>query len=84
VKTAQAGVHVPIEKPLASSLEDCDAILTAANKSGVKIGTVGQRRFYAPCQRIRRAIDEGKIGCLVLGSVAMYGWRDQAYHKSDP
>jgi predicted dehydrogenase len=84
VKAAQAGVHVLIEKPLASSLEDCDAILDAANKRGVKIGTVCQRRFYAPCQRIRRAIDEGKIGRPVLGSVAMYGWRDQAYYKSDP
>jgi len=84
VNAAQAGVHVLIEKPLASSLEDCDAILDAAKKSGVKIGTVCQRRFYAPCQRIRRAIDEGKIGRPVLGSVAMYGWRDQAYYKSDP
>ena len=84
VKAAKAGVHVLIEKPLASSLQDCDAILNAAKKSGAKIGTVCQRRFYAPCQRIRRAIDEGKIGYPVLGSVAMYGWRDQAYYKSDP
>jgi predicted dehydrogenase len=84
VKAARAGVHVLIEKPLASSLEDCDAILEAAKKSEVKIGTMCQRRFYAPCQRIRRAIDEGKIDRPVLGWVAMYGWRDQAYYKSDP
>jgi predicted dehydrogenase len=84
VKAAQAGAHVLSEKPLASSPEDRDAIFNAANKSGVKIGTVCQRRFCAPCQRIRRAIDEGKIGSPVLGSVATYGWRDQAYYKSDP
>jgi len=84
VKAAQAGVHVLIEKPLASSLENCDAILEAAKKNKVKIGTMCQRRFYAPCQRIRRAIDAGKIDRPVLGWVAMYGWRDQAYYKSDP
>ncbi|HZO99565.1 MAG TPA: Gfo/Idh/MocA family oxidoreductase [Terriglobia bacterium] len=84
VKAAQAGVHILIEKPLASSLADCDAILNAARKSGARVGTVSQRRFYAPCQRIRRAIDEGKIGRPILGSVVMYGWRDQAYYQSDP
>ena len=84
VKAANAGVHVLIEKPLASSLQDCDAILNAAKRSGVRIGTTSQRRFYAPCQRIKRAIEEGKLGRPILGSVAMYGWRDQAYYKSDP
>ena len=84
IKAANAGVHVLIEKPLASSLQDCDAILNAAKRSGVKIGTVCQRRFYAPCQRIKRAIEEGKLGRPILGSIAMYGWRDQAYYESDP
>jgi len=83
IKAANAGVHVLIEKPLASSLQDCDAILNAAKRSGVRIGTTCQRRFYTPCQRIKRAIEEGKLGRPILGSVAMYGWRDQAYYKSD-
>jgi len=83
VKAANAGVHVLIEKPLASSLQDCDAILNAAKRSGVKIGTMCQRRFYTPCQRIKRALEEGKLGRPILGSVVMYGWRDQAYYKSD-
>jgi predicted dehydrogenase len=83
VRAANAGVHVLIEKPLASSLQDCDAILNAAKRSGVKIGTMCQRRFYTPCQRIKRALEEGKLGRPILGSVVMYGWRDQAYYKSD-
>ena len=83
IKAANAGVHVLIEKPLASSLQDCDAILNAAKRSGVRIGTTCQRRFYTPCQRIKRALEEGKLGRPILGSVAMYGWRDQAYYKSD-
>lgn len=81
---ARAGIHLLIEKPLASNLADCDRILEAAKAGGATVGTVSQRRFFAPCQRIRRAIGEGKIGRPVLGSVNMYGWRDQAYYESDP
>lgn len=84
IEAMQAGAHVLVEKPLASSLEDCDAMIAAAQKAHVKLGVVSQRRFYAPCQRIRKAIDEGKIGSPVLGTVAMYGWRDQKYYQSDP
>jgi UDP-N-acetyl-2-amino-2-deoxyglucuronate dehydrogenase len=84
VIAAEAGAHVLVEKPLASSLKDCDAILAAAKKAKVKVGTVCQRRFYAPVQRIRRAIDAGKIGRPALGTVVMLGWRDQNYYESDP
>lgn len=83
VKCAGLGVHVLVEKPLASSLADCDAMIKAAQGAGVKIGTISQRRFYAPCQRIRKAIDEGKIGKPILGTVYMLGWRDKKYYDSD-
>ncbi len=84
VAAARRGVHVLVEKPLASSLVDCDRMITAARETGVTLGVVSQRRFYAPCQRIRTAIDLGKIGRPILGSVAMYGWRDEKYYASDP
>lgn len=78
------GIHVAIEKPLASSLEDCDAILEAQKRTGVVGTTICQRRFYEPCMRIRRAIDEGRIGKPILGTVTMLGWRDMDYYHSDP
>jgi predicted dehydrogenase len=84
IAAAQAGAHALVEKPLASSLADCDAMLAAARANKTIISTVCQRRFYPPAQRIRRAIDEGKIGKPVLGTVTMFGWRDEAYYKSDP
>ncbi|MHC4796587.1 MAG: Gfo/Idh/MocA family protein [Planctomycetota bacterium] len=84
IEAAELGVHILVEKPLASCLGDCDAMIEAARKGGVKLGTVCQRRFYGPCQRIRKAIDDGKIGKPVLGTVYMLGWRDRAYYESDP
>lgn len=84
VKAAKAGVHLLVEKPLAASLEDCDAILNAAQANNVRVGMISQRRFFAPCARIKKAIDDGKLGRTILGSVSMYSWRDEAYYRSDP
>ena len=84
VQAACAGANVLVEKPLASTLEDCDKIINACKNAGVRLGMVSQRRWYAPVQRIRKAIDEGKIGTPVLGTINMLGWRDKAYYDSDP
>lgn len=84
VEALKAGAHVLIEKPLASSLEDCDAMLSVAAETGKQIGVISQRRFYSPCLRLKRAIDEGRIGKPSLGVVLMFGWRNEAYYKSDP
>lgn len=84
IVAAQAGVHVLVEKPMASSLEACDRMLQAAERTGVKLGIVSQRRLFEPVQRIRQAIESGKIGRPVLGTFQMFSWRDEAYYKSDP
>lgn len=84
VEAARCGLHVMIEKPLASSLEDCDAILAAVREAGVVGSVLCQRRFYPGSQRIRRAIEEGRLGRPILGTVNMLGWRDMDYYHSDP
>ena len=80
----EAGVHALVEKPLASSLKDCDAMIAAARSGDVKLGMISQRRLYEPVQRVKAAIDTGKIGAPILGTVVMLGWRDEAYYRSDP
>ncbi len=84
IAAARAGAHVLVEKPLAATLADCDAMIRAARESGVLLGGVCQRRFYRPVQRVRQAIDEGRIGHPILGTIEMLGWRDEAYYRSDP
>jgi predicted dehydrogenase len=84
IQAAEMGAHVLVEKPLASSLKDCDAMIAAARKAGVKLGVISQRRLYEPVQRVKAAIDGGRIGQPILGTVVMLGWRDEAYYASDP
>ena len=84
IRAAAAGVSALVEKPLAASLADCDAMLAAARKAGTKLGVISQRRLYEPVQRMRAAIDAGKIGMPALGVFSMFSWRDPAYYQSDP
>lgn len=80
---AAAGVHVIVEKPLAVDLPSCDRAIAACRLSGVKLGTISQRRFYEPVQRMKKAIDSGLLGEPVLAEVVMLGWRDPTYYDLD-
>ena len=84
VQAASEGIHVMIEKPLASSLQDCDAMIRAAQRTNVKLAMISQRRLYEPVARVKQAIESGKIGKPILGTVNMFGWRDEKYYQSDP
>ncbi|MFZ0560311.1 MAG: Gfo/Idh/MocA family oxidoreductase [Terriglobales bacterium] len=81
---AAAGVHVISEKPLAIDLSSCDGAIAAARAAGIKLGVISQRRWYEPVQRMKDAINAGKLGKPVLAIVVMLGWREPAYYLSDP
>jgi len=83
IEAARAGAHVLVEKPLAIGLEACDTMIGACKAAGVELGVISQRRWYRPVQRIKKAIEEGKIGKPLLGTVTMLGWRDRNYYESD-
>jgi len=83
IEAAGAGANVLAEKPLAADLRDCDAIINACRTRYVKLGVISQRRWYSPVMRVRKAIDDGKIGKPVLATINMLGWRDKAYYDSD-
>ncbi len=84
VACATAAVHPLLEKPMAIDLKGCDRAIAAAEAAGVKLGVVSQRRFYEPVLRVRQAIEGGKIGEPILGTVVVMGWRDEAYYRLDP
>ncbi len=80
---AANGANILVEKPLASKLEDSDKIIEACKKARVKLGVISQRRWYAPVKRVKDAIDAGKIGKPVFGTINMLGWRDKKYYDAD-
>jgi predicted dehydrogenase len=83
IAAMKAGAHVLVEKPLASTLQDCDAMIAHAAAAGVKLGVISQRRWYEPVRRVKNALDAGKIGRPILGVAMLLGWRDKTYYESD-
>lgn len=84
VACLHAGIHTLVEKPMAVDLKGCDAMIAAGDRSGALLGVVSQRRFYEPVQRMKAAIEAGKIGPPIVGTVTVLGWRDEAYYRLDP
>lgn len=81
IAAAEAGKHVLVEKPMALSLEDADAMIQACEKAEVKLGVALQRRAEPLFQKVKSAIDAGDLGDLTLGIITMPYVRDDAYYN---
>ena len=83
IAAAEAGLHVVIEKPMALTAADCTAMIEAADRAAVALSVISQRRWYAPVQRVKAAIEAGKVGEPGLATVEVLGWRSPEYYAMD-
>ncbi len=78
----EAGSHVIIEKPVALSLPDADAVIRAAEEHGVLACACHQNRLNPSVRAIRAALDEGRFGKLLHGSIHVRWNRGRDYYAS--
>ena len=62
----EAGLHVLVEKPMANTVEECDAMNEAAEKSGKKLAIAHVQRYMAVNRKIKEIIDSGELGRLCM------------------
>ena len=74
------GCHCIIEKPIALSIKDADAIISASIKHHVKVSACHQNRFNKSIQIIREAIDMNRFGRLYYGTAHIRWCRDREYY----
>lgn len=74
------GAHVLLEKPMATTLADCDAILAAAKKSGKVLSVVAQSRFINSIHRALTLMRSGDFGRILFAQVNSFWWRGSSYH----
>ena len=82
VEAARAGKHIMSEKPLDVTLENIDRLIKACRDEKVKLACIFQRRTSPLWQQAKRAIDEGKLGKMVLASAYLKYFRSQEYYDS--
>lgn len=80
----EAGCNVIIEKPIALSIKDADAIIEAAEKKGVLVCANHQNRFNKSIQYIRKALEDGRFGKLSHGAAHIRWNRGPQYYEQAP
>ena len=83
IEAMQAGKHVIVEKPMALSLVDADRIIDTARSTGRKLCVVLQNRYNPPMQDLRRVVDEGRLGRILLGNATVRWYRPQEYYEDE-
>ncbi len=80
IDSLNAGCNVIVEKPMAASLEECDAMLAAEKASGKMMSVIAQNRFRDPIQAVKKVLDAGLIGRVLHAQVDSYWWRGHSYY----
>jgi predicted dehydrogenase len=75
--------NIVVEKPMVLSLADADRIIERCHELGNRLFVVMQNRFNRPVVKMRQALEAGRFGQLVLGTVRVRWRRDQAYYDLD-
>lgn len=75
-----AGCNLIIEKPIALSISDADAIINAAKGKGVKVCASHQNRFNKSIQKIREALEKNRFGRMFYGTAHIRWCRDWGYY----
>lgn len=80
VYAARAGKHVLVEKPMALSLKDADALIKACEDNGVLLAVCHQNRYNPAVRKLRKAIEDGRFGKLTHASAVVRWFRPQDYY----
>jgi phthalate 4,5-cis-dihydrodiol dehydrogenase len=73
VMAAEAGKHIIVEKPMAMTLEDCDAMIDASERNGARMVVGHTHSFDPPVMKMREIIRTGEIGPISMINTFSYG-----------
>jgi len=72
IAALEAGKHVLLEKPMAGSIEECDRLIEAANRSGKVLSIGHEFRLSTQWTRVKKAIVNGEIGKPLYIMVSLF------------
>lgn len=75
--------NVLVEKPMALSLANADAMIEKSERLHRRLFVVKQNRYNLPVLKLREALDGGRFGRLTLGAIRVRWCRRQDYYDQD-
>jgi len=82
IRAIEAGKHVFVTKPMDIRVDKCDAAIDAAKKEGVILAVDFEQRYSEINQKIKLALDNGRLGRLILGDLWVKWYRSQEYYDA--
>lgn len=79
---AKKGIHVLCEKPIEVTGKRAATLIDACRSANVRLGIIYQARFDPCTILVKKAIDEGRLGKILMASCQMRWSRSQAYYDS--
>ena len=80
IHAMDAGKNVVVEKPMATCLAECDAMIEAERRNGVTMGCIAQNRFRNSISKLKDMLDSGMAGKLRVAHVNSLWWRGHCYY----
>ena len=80
LQAAAAGKHILVEKPMAVTPSEADAMVEAARHANVKLGVLFNQRFKPDARKMRELLDQDAIGTLYRTSLIHATMRTQDYY----
>lgn len=80
INALRAKKNAICEKPMAASLEECDAMIKARDESGMKLSVIAQNRFRKPIRDLKALLDSGIAGPVRSAQVDSFWWRGHCYY----
>ncbi|WP_028776626.1 Gfo/Idh/MocA family protein [Shimazuella kribbensis] len=84
IQVAEAKKHVVVEKPMALTLEDANAMIEACERNNVKMAVVHPNRFRPAIMELRKQLDKGAFGKIGHANATVRWNRNQAYYDQAP
>lgn len=74
--------NVIVEKPMAITKEQIDELISAVEQNNVKLAVISQFRFNENIQKVKKAIENGELGNIIIGDIYMKYYRSPEYYSS--
>ena len=80
INALKAGINVISEKPMAASLQECDAMIRARDESGKKLSIIAQNRFRKSIRDVKALVDSGLPGKVRNVRIDSFWFRAHCYY----
>jgi UDP-N-acetyl-2-amino-2-deoxyglucuronate dehydrogenase len=80
IKALKAGCNVLCEKPMATTVRDCERMIHTAEETNRRLFIVKQNRFNPPVKAVKKVIEEGKLGNILNVQVNCFWNRNREYY----